>query len=437
MIDVLFAMEETALQSFVDFKSNLDKQRALATPDQIDKVTAAVQKIQSSTGQFFSFDEESGDAIIPITGTLTPKPEICVSLHDGSQTLYPSIIDSIAQAEKMRGVKRIKYIFATPGGYVSGIEPAAIAMKNAKIPSIGIITDMAASAGYWLASQCGELVAQSPLSSAGSIGVLVEVVDRSKQYEDHGIKRYVLTSKNAPEKFPDVGTKAGRDKVITRLTDIEKVFISRVAEGRGVSIEKVKEDFGRGAVFTAEDALMAGMIDRIENTFSKKINKKKVEKIESPIILNADTKQNLPSANTVENKPKQKENTMNELEKFLAENSGAKADYDKAIVAAGKAGEEKINARIESAKNFIANKDYPTLGEMALQVITGKIDQVSLTASVAAIDALIEKKESDAVVAEGEELAETPGEEVKPKEESNVCESEEELKAIIKARKGE
>ena len=67
MIDVLFAMEETALQSFVNFKSDIDKLRAVATPDQIDKVKSALKEFELSTGQYFSFDEETGIATIPIS----------------------------------------------------------------------------------------------------------------------------------------------------------------------------------------------------------------------------------------------------------------------------------------------------------------------------------------------------------------------------------
>lgn len=404
MIDILFAMEETALQSFVNFKSDLDKQRALATPDQIDKVTASVQKLQSRTGQFFTFDEETGIVTIPISGTLTPKPEICVSLHDGSQTLYPTIVDATKQAQNLASVKKVRYIYATPGGYVSGVEDAALAIRDCKIETEAVVTDMAASAGYWLASQSNNIIAKSPLASVGSIGVLVEVIDRSDRDKENGIKRFVLTSKNAPEKFPDVGTKSGRDKIITRLTDIEKVFISRVAEGRGVSADTVKSDFGRGAVFTAEDALAVGMIDRIENGFKSNIDDKTGK---NKVAANISTQNSTPATPGEINKPP-KEKTMETLQEFLDKNPGAKVDLDKITSKAVEVAVSKINARIESAKNFLANENYPTLSEMALKVIVGEVDSVALTSSVAAIDAMKQGTESGAAADEGEEQPETP-----------------------------
>ena len=101
-----------------------------------------------------------------------------------------------------------------------------------------MVTGMAASAAYWLATQCDQVIALTPVAEIGSIGVLVEAVDRSEADKNEGLKRYVLTSKNAPEKFQDVGTETGRDKIIARITEIESIFIARVAEGRGVTAEK-------------------------------------------------------------------------------------------------------------------------------------------------------------------------------------------------------
>lgn len=433
MLEVLYAMEEAALQSYVSFKSDIDKLRSIATPDQIDKVKSAVQELQLSTGQFFTLDEESGIAQIPIMGTLTPKAEICVSLTDGSQTIYSSIVEAISKAEMLPSVKEIHFIFDTPGGYVSGVDSAAIAIKNSKKPTKAIVVGMACSAGYWLASQCDEIIAATPLAQVGSIGVLVEVIDRSKMDEDNGIKRYVLTSENAPEKFPDVGTKAGRDKVIKRLTDIEKVFISRVAEGRGVSSDEVKEKYGRGAVLIASDAISAGMIDSVkEKVFFDDTSKDR----EDDDMFSSSGNDFSPAATPGKvNKKKEEGKNMPTLKELLAQNPGAMEEYNNSLSAAEKKGEEKITARIDAAKNYIANKDYPTVSSIALDVITGKVESSVLTATVAAIDHVKQSQASSAAADETNKNGDTPPETEKNKREDGICETEEDFQAELERLK--
>lgn len=263
MINVLYAMEASYLDSFVKFKNDLDKLKSMATPDQIDQAKAAFKEIQVSSGQ--SFTVSDGVAHIPISGTLTPKPEFCVSLKDGSQTIYSSIIESTKMAEDDHSVEKIVYDVDSPGGYVSGLDSAAIAIKSAKKPTESHVHNMAASAAYWLASQTDKVIAMNPAVQLGSIGVAVETVDHTKAMEKYGYKRIVLTSSNAPDKRVDIGTDEGQKKVIAELDDLENVFISRVADGRKTTVDNVKRSFGRGGVLIANDALKAGMVDEVKN----------------------------------------------------------------------------------------------------------------------------------------------------------------------------
>ena len=74
-----------------------------------------------------------------MVGHLVHKPEICVALSDGSQTLYSTIAESSKMADSMPSVKRVRYEFDTPGGGMNGIEKAAIAIKQVKKPTIGVV----------------------------------------------------------------------------------------------------------------------------------------------------------------------------------------------------------------------------------------------------------------------------------------------------------
>lgn len=341
MANFFYAMEENALNNFVAFKTQMEKLRAIATPAQIDKVKAAVEELRLSSGQSFEVDEDTGIAIISISGTLTPRAEICTSLSDGSQTLYSTIIEAVAKAERMPSVTEIHFLIDSPGGFVSGLDPAAIAVRDCKKPTVAMVAGMACSAAYWLATQCDRIVALTPVAEIGSIGVLVEAVDRSEADKNDGLKRYVLTSRNAPEKFQDVATEDGRNKIIARLTEIESIFISRVADGRNIKAEDVKNKFGKGGVLIAEDALKVGMIDAI--TESNRI---------------------LPESNggQVEEKKSTKEVSMKSitLEDFLKQNPEAKVEFEaskKAAIAEGVAAEKaRINSLLDLSGSIVSDE---------------------------------------------------------------------------------
>jgi hypothetical protein len=110
------------------------------------------------------------------------------------------------------------------------------------------------------------------------------------QYDaEKGIKDIGIVSKNAPLKNPDTATAEGFKAYQERLDAIERVFIGRVSEGRGVSVETVEKDFGRGAVLVAQDpdpeqtsALSVGMIDKVIGAISAGSDRKK--KAEDPTL---------------------------------------------------------------------------------------------------------------------------------------------------------
>jgi ClpP class serine protease len=319
MIDVLYVMRENVVQNFVNFKSDLEAIRATATPEQIQEVEGSIKKLQTSTGQAFSIDEESGTAIIPIVGTLTPKPQICVSLFDGSQTIYKTIVESVKMAESMASVKQIRFEFSSPGGFVEGVESAAIAIKQAKKPTIGVVTHQACSGAFWLLSQCDFKIAATPLAQVGSIGVIIEAIDRKKEDKERGIKRIVMTSRNAPNKFKDIATEEGQKKIIDHITKIESVFFERVAEGFSVSVETVKNDFGQGGVLIGAEAVKAGMLEKIDENIMHSF-----ELIDNSQSLNINIKNQKGVSMSL---------SLNEL---LSQNPEARAEYESSISAAVK-----------------------------------------------------------------------------------------------------
>ncbi len=196
---------------------------------------------------------------IGIVGTLTDAPSFMARYFGGGNTVYSDIVRAVAEAEANPAVETIEYYVASGGGQASAEWLAAMeTIANASKPSRAFIGAMSASAAYGLTSQADEVVAQNALSYIGSVGVVVDAVIREDAVS--------ITSTNAPDKRPDIKTEEGQATIRTMLDQVEGQFIDAVADGRGVSADKVRKDYGRGATMTAAEALKRGMIDSIQDS---------------------------------------------------------------------------------------------------------------------------------------------------------------------------
>lgn len=154
----------------------------------------------------------------------------------------------------------------TPGGMVTGTQEAADAVYAAakKKRVIGLVNPLCASAGYWIASQCTEIVGV-PSADIGSIGVFMCHYDCSAMLADAGIKpTYIFAGEykvegNSSEPLSEDGKAWFQSEVDQTYRD----FIAAVARGRGMKPEAVIEKFGKGRCFSAPMAKKVGMIDSI------------------------------------------------------------------------------------------------------------------------------------------------------------------------------
>lgn len=218
-------------------------------------------------------DQAETEATIKIIGPLSKNgPSPLAHMLGIGGTSYNDIIKSISEISKDDNIKTVRLIMDTPGGEVNGIDEVWQAVHGLAKKKYVIAENhgLVASAGYWIASAANKIVATSPLSRTGSIGVSIIKIDTSKMDEQRGIKRVSIVSRNAPNKNPDIESKAGRESVQELADSIERIFIKRISIGRGIKEEKIIDDFGRGGILIADDpdktkpdALSTGMIDEV------------------------------------------------------------------------------------------------------------------------------------------------------------------------------
>jgi len=358
---------------------------------------------------------EDGTAKIKIKGILSQKgPDAFDRFFGYDGTAYGDIVDACAEIMENESVTRVELLMDTPGGEVLGVDSAAQAIaelsKKKKVTAIN--QGLIASAGYWLASQAGEIISESAVNLTGSIGVVITAVDFKKYYENYGVRIVEIVSRNAPEKRPDIYKKSGIDALQKLADQIERVFTGRIAEGRGLSVKYVEKNFGRGNVLVAQDpggydAIDAKMIDAVGTA------KCPDDEEDSRATTQAQKIENNPVSNA--GNIKQEVLKMPTLAEFLAENPTAKAEHDillKAEHDKGKeAGKKELRAELEKVVPYLTSEEYDgAVRQLAAKAIAGEVTPGEMIAAVTLYDARTEKEKSNQAANETEKIGDTqPG----------------------------
>jgi len=195
-------------------------------------------------------------ARINVVGVLTKAPDFLAQFFGGGNTTYAEIIDAIALAQSDDDIESMEMYVDSPGGQLAGLFEAMAAMRSATKPIKVIVSDLAASAAYGLASQGSEIVASNTAARFGSVGIAVEFFTNPNNV--------VITSSKAPNKRPDLTTDEGKAVVRAQLDDMHDEFVAAIAEGRNTTPERVNSDFGKGGLVMASEAVTRGMIDAVD-----------------------------------------------------------------------------------------------------------------------------------------------------------------------------
>jgi signal peptide peptidase SppA len=204
-------------------------------------------------------------AVIPVYGVLSQRQNL-IGASSGGASVEGLTADFRAMLAEP-SVGAIVFDIDSPGGAVDGIPELGDEIRAARggKPIIGVTNTLAASAAYWLAAQCDELVC-TPSGQVGSVGVYAVHQDFSVAMDKAGVATTYIsagefkTEGNEFEPLTDEAHAALQDMV----DQYYAMFVGAVAKGRGVPIDTVKSDYGKGRVLTAKRALSAGMIDRID-----------------------------------------------------------------------------------------------------------------------------------------------------------------------------
>lgn len=427
------------------------------------RLNATEQEKESAFSLFGDFEAKPIHSVngsvarMNIEGPLSRSgPDFLDMLFGYGGTAYSAIIDASTELAADDAVEDVDVYMNTPGGGVDGLDEAYQALARlAESKTVRIInTGMVASAGYYLAVAGHRIDAVSPAVDTGSIGVKIAGFDFTQALEARGIKRVVLLSENAPNKDTTLATELGRSTLKEELNAHERIFHQRIVEGRGVSLEKVRKDFGRGAVMVAfdpdpdkPDAISVGMIDGIIGGQMREFGADGDENSGGSAASTVPGKgeQPKPGKSTERRAAKTLEIQKMNLLELLAAHPAAAAEHQAALEDAKKLGfadgqtkgaaDAKADFESRSAMVKVAmdsEKNYPkSVRELAGKVLTGDASVDALQTTIASVDAVREESASAAAAAETAAQGGTQGEQHGGGKAEGVAENEQDFNAQV------
>ena len=417
----LYFCEASHLSEYLD-------RLAHATADDYAKAQALFGSKADDDDDEDIYSENGDEASINIGGILSQEGPPWIARLFGIQgTAYSKIREAIARVEANPNIKRCTVRLNSPGGDVAGVDECWQALAACSKPTTAINCGLMASAAYYLASACTRIEATAPNNETGSVGAYYAGYDDTDALEAEGVRRIKIIAVDSPRKDSDLSSKSGRDESQLRIDAQCRNFIARVAEGRGLEYETVRTTFGQGSVMVAEDpdpskadAISVGMIDGLSPGVSAPVPTSARSKAKALAKVFAATE---AIAKASQSGPSGQGDTPMKLSDLLAANPEARAEYESAIQTADKAGAQRVQARIDAAKPFLAvamTKDGYTAAEadkiraFASGVVTGEHTIETVKAVAAMVDLNVEARKLEAAKVETAAQGETAPTQVDP-----------------------
>jgi protease-4 len=211
----------------------------------------------------------------PRAGGLFSRPPVIAVVYADGQTDMQSGMAILSLSGKIRELadnKRVKAIVIrinSPGGSAEAADYFAEAVSYAKQnkPVVVSMGQTAASGGYWAAMNASHIMA-TPYTVTGSIGVI------GSWFYDNGLNSKLGVNLDTIQRGAHADLLTGffipyrnltapeEERYKSYILDTYRIFIEKVAAGRGMEAEKV-EAVAQGRILSGTRALEAGLIDSI------------------------------------------------------------------------------------------------------------------------------------------------------------------------------
>lgn len=215
-------------------------------------------------------DESAGGrphiALVSAEGAISMAPG---GLLDSGGITAKALTKTLRKLAKDDSVKVVVLRIDSPGGSALASDLLWFELRELqkKKPIVASVGEMAASGGYYLACAADRIVAE-PTSIVGSIGVLGGKLVLNDALAEYGVN--TVTFPASPE--PGAASRAAylsalskwddptKARVQKQMDEVYQLFLERVAEGRKLPIEQVRES-AEGRIWSGQQGFDRKLVD--------------------------------------------------------------------------------------------------------------------------------------------------------------------------------
>lgn len=206
--------------------------------------------------------------LISIEGVISDSRSTNSFGIETEESLTARIKEELKKASSDQNIKGIILKINSPGGGVTASDilyrEILSFKKNTGIPIVSLFMDTAASGAYYVSMASDKIVAH-PTTVTGSIGVIVTGINIKEGLEKIGVKDQSFMSganKNLLSPFAEMTPE--KKKIIQGIVDnLFERFFQIVKNNRKQLEETRLRQLADGRIFTSEQALKEGLIDKI------------------------------------------------------------------------------------------------------------------------------------------------------------------------------
>ena len=206
------------------------------------------------------------DAAMKATKEHTALIEINGVIADDAEASADNVVTALRSAYEDKKTKGVILRINSPGGsavqagYIND-EIRRLKEKHPKIPVYAVVTDMAASGGYYIAVAADDIYVDKA-SIVGSIGVLMSTFGFERGMEKLGVERRLLTAgehKGILDPFSPLKQEE-KQHIQEMLDQVHQQFIQAVKDGRGDRLKEIGDIFS-GLFWSGEESIKLGLAD--------------------------------------------------------------------------------------------------------------------------------------------------------------------------------
>jgi protease-4 len=205
-----------------------------------------------------------------ITGFISEKDSDGINLTREKPSTVSQMKEILTKAEKDEDIAGLILRINSPGGTVAASDIIYHEIKRfenrRKIPVYACITGIGTSGAYYIAT-ASDLIIAHPASITGSIGVLVLSFNVEGLLDKVGVtEKTIKSGANKDIMSPFRASTPEEQKIMQTIVDgFAARFRGVVLSRRNNKLsEKELEKLADGRIYTADQALAAGLIDRVE-----------------------------------------------------------------------------------------------------------------------------------------------------------------------------